>query len=274
MGGRGSGQPLARRCPRPTSGRHRALASARYERRGARLALDSGFRRNDGGLDAINRAPTEKPTLVSLWSPRERGDVDSRLRGNDGSRLFSDFRAITSMTASSAVRARSYPRFLYVVYYIIIGFVRLVTRLLLAVRVTGGADFPRTGPVLVAANHLSYFDIPFLLIFLPRPPIFVAKQEVTAFPLVGRLVNRLGTVSIRRGESDRRAIRHSLAVLENDDVLLIFPGGHAQSPPRAVGRPAGCRITGTSLRGSAGECGDHRGRRSSPCGRSSAAASR
>ncbi len=142
------------------------------------------------------------------------------------------------MTASSAVRARSYPRFLYIVYYIIIGFVRLVTRLLLAVRVTGGADFPHTGPVLVAANHLSYFDIPFLLIFLPRPPIFVAKQEVMAFPLVGRLVNRLGTVSIRRGESDRRAIRHSLAVLENDDVLLIFPEGtRSRRPGLLAGLP-------------------------------------
>ena len=123
------------------------------------------------------------------------------------------------------MRARSYPGFLYVVYYIIIDLVRIVTRLLLAVRVTGGADFPRTGPVLVAANHLSYFDIPFLLIFMPRPPIFVAKQEVTNFPLAGWLLRQLGTVSLRRGESDRRAIRHSLAVLENDDALLIFPEG-------------------------------------------------
>ena len=129
------------------------------------------------------------------------------------------------MNPATTVRARSYPSFLYVVYYIIIDLVRLVTRLLLAVRVTGGADFPRTGPVLVAVNHLSYFDIPFLLIFMPRPPIFVAKQEVTSFPLAGWLLRQLGTVSLRRGESDRRAIRHSLAVLENDDVLLIFPEG-------------------------------------------------
>ena len=123
------------------------------------------------------------------------------------------------------MRARSYPGFLYVVYYVVTSLVRPVIRLLLAVRVTGGADFPRTGPVLIAANHLSYFDIPFLLIFMPRPPIFVAKQEVTNFPLAGWLLRQLGTVSLRRGESDRRAIRHSLAVLENDDALLIFPEG-------------------------------------------------
>ena len=129
------------------------------------------------------------------------------------------------MTALSTGRARSYPRFLCVVYYAIIPVVRLITRLLLAVRVTGGADLPRAGPALIAANHLSYLDIPFLLIFLPRPPIFVAKQEVTAIPLAGWLLRQLGTVSLRRGESDRRAIRHSLAVLENDDALLIFPEG-------------------------------------------------
>ncbi len=142
------------------------------------------------------------------------------------------------MKKTSTVRARSYPGILYVVYYAIIPIVRLVARLLLAVRVTGGADFPRTGPVLIAANHLSYFDIPFLLIFLPRPPIFIAKQEVTAYPLVGWLVHRLGTVSIRRGQSDRRAIRHSLAVLENDDVLLIFPEGtRSRRPGLLAGLP-------------------------------------
>ena len=162
------------------------------------------------------------------------------------------------MNPANTVRARSYPRFLYVVYYIIIGLVRLVTRLLLAVRVTGGADFPRTGPVLIAANHLSYFDIPFLLIFLPRPPIFVAKQEVTTFPLVGRLLHRLGTVSIRRGQSDRRAIRHSLAVLENDDVLLIFPEGTRSRRPGLLAGLPGSGVTGTSRRGPAGDCGDHR----------------
>ena len=135
------------------------------------------------------------------------------------------------MNPATTVRARSYPGFLYVVYYIIIGTVRLLTRLLLAVRVTGAADFPRTGPVLVAANHLSYFDIPLLVIFMPRPPIFVAKQEVTNFPLVGWLLHQIGTVSLRRGQSDRRAIRHSLAVLENDDVLLIFPEGTRSRRP-------------------------------------------
>ncbi len=123
------------------------------------------------------------------------------------------------------MRARSYPGFLHFVYHAITPVLRRVTRLLFAVRVTGGADFPRTGPVLVAANHLSYFDIPFLLTFMSRPPIFVAKQEVTSIPLAGRLLRQLGTVSLRRGQSDRQAIRHSLAVLENDDVLLIFPEG-------------------------------------------------
>ena len=142
------------------------------------------------------------------------------------------------MNPANTVRARSYPRLLYVVYYAIIPIVQLVTRLLLAVRVTGAADFPRTGPVLIAANHLSYLDIPFLIIFLPRPPIFIAKQEVTAVPLVGRLIHRLGTVSIRRGQSDRRAIRHSLAVLENGDVLLIFPEGtRSRRPGLLAGLP-------------------------------------
>ena len=64
---------------RPPLGRNRALARAMYGGRGARIALDSGFRRNDEYLDAINRASTSKTYLCEgpapLWSPRCGGGM-------------------------------------------------------------------------------------------------------------------------------------------------------------------------------------------------------
>ena len=48
--------------------------------RGLCMGLDCGFRRNDGGVGAVNRAPTQKPTLVSLALPRPDGGGDRLYR--------------------------------------------------------------------------------------------------------------------------------------------------------------------------------------------------
>ena len=75
---------------RPPPGRNRALSGAFDGGRGARIVLDSGFRRNDEHQGAMNRASTKNLPLSGcsppMVPPLRRGDVDSRLRGNDGSR--------------------------------------------------------------------------------------------------------------------------------------------------------------------------------------------
>ncbi|MEA2397733.1 MAG: glycerol-3-phosphate dehydrogenase [Thermoleophilaceae bacterium] len=108
----------------------------------------------------------------------------------------------------------------------------------------GRGHIPRTGPVILAANHRSFLD-PFVVgVCLRRPVYFVAKQELFAKRWQGWLLNALGAFPIRRGESDEEAVETSKAILARGDALVIFPegtrirSGALGSPKRGVGRLA------------------------------------
>lgn len=99
---------------------------------------------------------------------------------------------------------------------------------LLPMEIVGEHHLPRHGPVVLASNHLSNLD-PFILgVASPRQIHFMAKAEIWKVPLVGRLVETLGSFPVHRGEADREAVRRGLDVLQAGAVLGIFPEGHRQ----------------------------------------------
>ena len=84
---------------------------------------------------------------------------------------------------------------------------------------------PVGGPVLLAANHISWLDI--VVIHAARHCRFVSKAELRHWPLVGVLARGAGTLFIER-ESRRDAMRvvhHMAERLRAGDVLAIFPEG-------------------------------------------------
>src|SRR5205085_7779296 len=56
--------------------------------------------------------------------------------------------------------------------------------------VEGLESLPARGPVLLASNHTSYLDVVALCALLPIDFVFVAKQEVATWPLIGRPARR------------------------------------------------------------------------------------
>ena len=90
------------------------------------------------------------------------------------------------------------------------------------VRVKG---HPAPGPVLMAANHISWLDI--LVMHAACHCRFVAKSEIRDWPLVGVLTTGGGSLYIERG-SNRDAMRvvHQMAAaLQQGQVLAVFPEG-------------------------------------------------
>ncbi|MCB8931955.1 MAG: 1-acyl-sn-glycerol-3-phosphate acyltransferase [Chthonomonadaceae bacterium] len=92
-------------------------------------------------------------------------------------------------------------------------------------RVEGLEHIPRTGPVIVAPNHLSHLDPPIVACSVPRKVAFMAKEELFRNPLFGRLISSLNAFPVRRGEGDTEAIRKTLERLEAGELVLVFPEG-------------------------------------------------
>ncbi|OYO22703.1 1-acyl-sn-glycerol-3-phosphate acyltransferase [Enemella dayhoffiae] len=83
---------------------------------------------------------------------------------------------------------------------------------------------PRTGPVILAANHLAVVDGPLLVALSPRPTFALAKNELFVGNL-GRLLEAAGQIPIDQYNPDHGALRRAVGVLEAGHALTIFPEG-------------------------------------------------
>jgi 1-acyl-sn-glycerol-3-phosphate acyltransferase len=108
----------------------------------------------------------------------------------------------------------------------------------------GREHLPRTGPVLLAANHRSFLD-PFVIGALTRRPVYyMAKRELFEKRWQAWLLNCLGAFPVDRGAGDKHAMDTARAILQRGDCVVIFPegtrtrSGPLGPPRRGVGRLA------------------------------------
>lgn len=101
----------------------------------------------------------------------------------------------------------------------------IVFRIIFRFKVTGKHNIPKEGKVILCSNHISDLDPLILGLAIPRNIRFMAKKELFENKFLGGLVNALGAFPVDRKAADLSAIRNSLNVLKNDEVLGIFPEG-------------------------------------------------
>jgi 1-acyl-sn-glycerol-3-phosphate acyltransferase len=84
---------------------------------------------------------------------------------------------------------------------------------------------PLQGPVVLASNHVTNYDVFYMQFVLPRLIFFMGKAELFRNPILDAVLRSLGGFPVERGARDEWAIQHALQVLEHDQVLGIFPEG-------------------------------------------------
>jgi 1-acyl-sn-glycerol-3-phosphate acyltransferase len=81
---------------------------------------------------------------------------------------------------------------------------------------------------VIVSNHLSMFDIPILIRYLPVRGRFLAKKELFRIPLFGQGMRTVGIIEINRskGGSSRQAINEGVRLAsERGNSLIVFPEG-------------------------------------------------
>lgn len=124
---------------------------------------------------------------------------------------------------------------------ILIAILRPLFALIMKMEISGLEYLPPDGPVVIACNHVTNFDVFPMQFSLPRPIFYMAKAELFKLPFMDSALRNLGAFPVYRGEKDAWAMRHARKVLEHGQVLGMFPEG-----TRSKSRGLGVAKTGTA----------------------------
>ncbi len=107
---------------------------------------------------------------------------------------------------------------------------RGIARAIVRIQIEGDlASIPRTGPLIVAANHASSADPVLIGAFLPktlgRPLNWLGKRELVEMPVIGWFMRRVPIHPVDRATADLEAFRVAMRILESGNILAVFPEG-------------------------------------------------
>jgi 1-acyl-sn-glycerol-3-phosphate acyltransferase len=103
-----------------------------------------------------------------------------------------------------------------------------LVKLVVPMRNYGVDRVPRDGGVVLAFNHFGWIDPPVFGAACPRTIHYMAKVEAHRVPGLGQLIRSFGAFSVRRGESDREAVRYMRQVVRDGNALGLFVEGTRQ----------------------------------------------
>lgn len=102
---------------------------------------------------------------------------------------------------------------------------RVLGGLLFRLKTDGEQYFPKTGGVIVAANHASYLDIPLLGCAIQRRVVFLGRASLFPNRWLSRILQRLGWIPLKTHRLDRKAFGVALDHLKSGTPVVIFPEG-------------------------------------------------
>lgn len=130
-------------------------------------------------------------------------------------------------------------------YVFIRWLLRIVCIAVFRMKVTGKGNIPRSGPVILASNHVSLLDPVVIGCAVDRKINFMAKHELFINPIFGTILRWLGAFPVRRGEADRKAFERCFDVLKQGGVLGLFPEGTRSLTGKLLPAMSGTAIIAT-----------------------------
>lgn len=118
------------------------------------------------------------------------------------------------------------------------GIFRIIFLILARIKIYGLENIPQGQPYIVAINHISLFEAPFIGVFWPRQLEVMGAVDIWNKPGQNILARLWGGIPVHRGEYDRALFDKVLNVLSSGYPLLIAPeGGRSHTPGLRQAKP-------------------------------------
>jgi 1-acyl-sn-glycerol-3-phosphate acyltransferase len=103
--------------------------------------------------------------------------------------------------------------------------VRLILAVYARVEVVGAENVPRRGGLIIASNHLNNADPGLVGAFMRRRVVFMAKDEMFQWLIMGLYFRLIGAFPVRRFEADLKGLRRAVRAVRRGQALVMFPEG-------------------------------------------------
>ncbi len=105
------------------------------------------------------------------------------------------------------------------------------------IKINGRENLPKTGPLIVVANHFHFLDPLMVVHLLPYPAEFIGGAKMPNAPAATHFLQRMfGVIPTARGTVSRDTLYGAESILKQNGVLAIFPEGGSWAtvlrPPR------------------------------------------
>lgn len=105
------------------------------------------------------------------------------------------------------------------------GILHFIVLIVYRVKKVGEKNVPEKDACIIAPNHVHALDSATIVLTAKRQIRFMAKEELYKNPILKWLAKVFGIFPVKRGGNDIEAIKTSLRILKNNEVLGIFPEG-------------------------------------------------
>ncbi|MBN1858203.1 1-acyl-sn-glycerol-3-phosphate acyltransferase [Candidatus Bipolaricaulota bacterium] len=116
--------------------------------------------------------------------------------------------------------------------------IRVLCRLLIRLRVEGAERVPKSGPLLIVANHFHFADPVVIIRSVPGQLEFLGGARLPNAPRAIRWIPRIwGYYAVRRGTGARTALQHAEELLRRGGRIAVFPEGGSWAGVLRPARP-------------------------------------